>query len=396
MMARASPKAEELEMGFERIDDLLNGATDDGSLHGVAAVVVGRDGVLYEGAAGDAKPDTMFRNASMTKAVATTAALQLVEQGRVQLDATVASIVPEFGELQVLDGFEGSAPVLRAPRTQATVRQLMNHTAGCGYHFLNEKLLTYCVEQGFPTPLEGIKQSISAPLVHDPGTAWEYGVSTDWVGMVVEAVSGQTLADYLAEHVYRPLGMTDSTFAPSDEQRSRLLPVRSRAPDGSLVATELDLSAEPEWDAGGHGSYGTIADYGRFVRAWVNGGELDGARILKEETVELALRDHLDGVPLPKKIEPTIPELANPVELLDVPQGWGLGFHLYLVDLPGMRSAGSGDWSGLFNSYFWIDRKAGIGAVIATQLLPFFDDKMVETILGFEAAIYAELGAAVS
>ncbi len=383
-------------MGFERIDDLLNGVTADGSLHGVAATVVSRDGVLYQGAAGDARPDSMFRNASMTKAVATTAALQLVEQGRVQLDATVASIVPEFGELQVLDGFEGGEPVLRAPKTQATVRQLMSHTAGCGYHFLNGKLFMYCTGQGFPTPLEGIKQSLSAPLVHDPGTVWEYGVSTDWLGMVVEAVTGQTLADYLAEHVYGPLGMTDSTFTPTDEQRARLLPVRFRAPDGSLVATDLDLPAQSEWDAAGHGSYGTIADYGRFVRAWVNGGELDGARILNEETVNLALQDHLDGAPLPKTMEPTVPELVNPVELLDVPQGWGLGFHLYLVDLPGMRSAGSADWSGLFNSFFWIDRKAGIGAVIATQLLPFFDAKMVETILGFEAAVYAELGAAVS
>ena len=209
-------------MGFERIDDLLDGVTADGTLHGVAATVVGRDGVLYEHAAGEAKPDTMFRNASMTKAVATTAALQLVEQGRVDLDATVASIVPEFGELQVLDHFEGREPVLRAPKTQATVRQLMNHTAGCGYHFLNEKLFAYCAGQNFPNPLEGVKQSISAPLVHDPGTVWEYGVSTDWVGMVVEAASGQTLADYLAEHVYGPLGMADSTFDPTDEQRARL------------------------------------------------------------------------------------------------------------------------------------------------------------------------------
>ncbi|CAN3127123.1 serine hydrolase domain-containing protein [Mycobacterium sp. smrl_JER01] len=381
-------------MGFEHIDELLNEVTADGSLHGVAATVVGRDGVLYAGAAGDAKPDTMFRNASMTKAVATTAALQLVEQGRVDLDASVASIVPAFGELQVLDHSEGGELVLREPKTQATVRNLMNHTAGCGYHFLNEKLFAYCAEKNFPNPLEGIKKSLSAPLVHDPGTVWEYGVSTDWLGMVVEAISGQTLGEYLAEHIYGPLRMTESTFDPTDEQRARLLPVRFRAPDGSLTATELDLPPEPEWDAAGHGSYGTIADYGRFVRAWLRGGELDGTRILKQETVELALRDHLDGAPLPKGMEPTIPELAKPVELLDVPQGWGLGFHLYLVDLPGMRSAGSADWSGLFNSFFWIDRKAGIGAVIATQLLPFFDDKMVETILRFEAAVYAELASA--
>ena len=383
-------------MGFERIDDLLNDVTADGSLHGIAATIVNRDGVLYEGVAGEAKPDSMFRNASMTKAVASTAALQLVEQGRLDLDATVASIVPGFGELQVLDGFEGGEPVLRAPKTQATVRQLLNHTSGCGYHFLNEKLYTYCTEYAWPNVLQGKKQSISAPLVHDPGTVWEYGVSTDWVGQVVEAVSGQTLGDYLAEHVYGPLGMSDSTFDPNDEQRERLLPVLSRQPDGSLAPTKVDLTAEMEWDAGGHGSYGTVADYGRFVRAWVCGGELDGTRILKEETVELALRDHLDGVPLPAKLEPADPELANPVELLPVPQGWGLGFHVYSIDLPGMRSAGSGDWSGLFNTFFWIDRKAGIGAVIATQLLPFFDGKMVETMLGFEAAVYAELGATVA
>lgn len=383
-------------MAFERIDDLLHGVTADGSLHGIAATIVSRDGVLYEGAAGDAKPDSMFRNASMTKAVATTAALQLIEQGRLDLDATVASIVPEFGELQVLDGFDSGEPVLRAPKTHATVRQLMNHTSGCGYHFLNEKLFTYCTEYGWPHVLTGKKQSIRAPLVHDPGTIWEYGVSTDWLGQVVEAVSGQTLGGYVAEHIYGPLGMSNSTFAPSDEQRERLLPVLSRTADGGLEPTTVDLDAEMEWDAGGHGSYGTVADYGRFVRAWVNGGELDGQRVLKEETVELALRDHLDGVPLPNALESTVPQLANPVELLPVPQGWGLGFHVYSMDLPGMRSAGSGDWSGLFNTYYWIDRKAGIGAVIATQLLPFFDGKMVETILNFEAAVYADLGAPVS
>src|SRR5690606_37302496 len=116
----------------------------------------------------------------------------------------------------------------------------------------------------------------------------------------------------------------------------RLLPIRFRAPDGSLVDTDLDLAANPEWDAAGHGSYGTIADYGRFVRAWLRGGELDGVRILKESTVELALQDHLNGAPLPKGLQPTMPELSKPVQLPDVPQGWGLGFHLYQVDLPGM------------------------------------------------------------
>lgn len=225
------------------IDQLLTGAVENGTYEGVVATVVNRDGVLYEGSAGTANPDTMFRNASMTKAVATTAALQLLEQGQIALDQAVEEILPEFAELQVLEA-DGS---LRPPASKATIRQLMTHTAGPGYFFLNEGLLTYCGANSLPSPLSGEKASLSAPLVNDPGTIWEYGVSTDWLGLVVEKVSGQSLGAYLAEHVWGPLGMTDSTFSPSDEQRSRLMPIRMRAADGSLQPTDLDLPGEFDW-----------------------------------------------------------------------------------------------------------------------------------------------------
>lgn len=384
-------------MGFDgsQIDGLLQGAVADGTYHGVAAMVVDRDGVLYENAFGEAKPDTLFRNASMTKAVATTAALQLLDQGRLELDAPVSSILPEFRDLQVLDGFDESGPMLRPPKTQPTIRQLMNHTAGVGYFFLNERLLRYCGETGTPSVLEGKRTALSAPLVNDPGTVWEYGMNIDWLGLVVEKLTGQTLGEYLTEHVWGPLGMTDSTFSPSEEQRARLLPVRMRAADGSLQPTELDLPAVSEWDAGGHGSYGTIGDYARFIRAWLRDGELDGERILTPETVALAFEDHLRGAALPEVMRSTVPELSNDVPSLPVPQGWGLGFHLVTVDLPGMRSAGTGDWAGIFNTYYWIDRAAGIAAVIMTQILPFFDGRVIEALLGFETSVYAQVGAAV-
>jgi methyl acetate hydrolase len=190
--------------------------------------------------------------------------------------------------------------------------------------------------------------------------------------------------------------MTDSTFSPSDEQRSRLMPIRLRAADGSLQPTDLDLPGEFEWEAGGHGSYGTTRDYGRFIRAWLGDGELDGTRILKPETVELALQDHIEAIPMPEIMTSCMPELSNDVPSLPFPQGWGLGFHLTNVDLPGMRSAGTGDWAGLFNTYYWIDRSAGVGGAIMTQVLPFFDAKVVEALLGFEVAVYAQVGAAVA
>ncbi|MBO9516400.1 MAG: beta-lactamase family protein [Variovorax sp.] len=372
------------------IKALLDGAVAKGAVHGIAALVVDRQGPLFHHAAGEASERTVFRNASMTKAVATTAALQLMEQGRLDLDATVESILPEFGRLQVLDGFDGDTPRLRPPASAATVRQLMTHSGGLGYFFLSEKLKRYHEVTGEPHALTGLKRSLSAPLVNDPGTAWEYGVNTDWLGLIVEKISGQSLGSYLRQHVYGPLGMTESTFEPGADERARLLRVMQRQPDGSLVPSKLDLPPSSEWDAAGHGSYGTIQDYGRFVRAWLD----DGGGILSPATVQLALQNHLGPIKLPDFLKSAMPELSNDVPAMPVPQGWGLGFHLTLVDLPGMRSAGTGDWAGVFNSYYWIDRTRGIGGVLMTQVLPFFDMPVVETLLGFEMAVYQQVGAA--
>ena len=370
---------------------LLDGAVAKGAVHGISALVVDRNGALFHHAAGEAAERTLFRNASMTKAVATTGALQLVEQGRLDLDATVASILPEFGQLQLLEGFDGDSPRLRAPASQATVRQLMTHTAGLGYFFSNEKLLRYLALTGAPSPLSGEKRSLSAPMVNDPGTAWEYGVNTDWLGLVVEKISGQSLGSYLQQHVYRPLGMSESSFAPSAEQRARLLRVMQRQDDGTLVPSLYDLPLNPEWDAAGHGSYGTIQDYGRFVTAWLN----DGAGVLKPATAQMALRNHIGSIVLPEMMKSAVPDLSNDVPGLPVPQNWGLGFHLTQADLPGMRSRGTGDWAGLFNSFYWIDRSKGVGGVLMTQVLPFFDMPVIETLMGFEMAVYQQVGAAV-
>jgi methyl acetate hydrolase len=374
------------------IQALLDGAVKKGAMHGVAAVVVDRNGVLAHHAAGAARADTMFRNASMTKAVATTAALQLVEQGRLELDATVESILPAFGEIQLLDGFDADdKPRLRAPKSKPTIRQLMTHSSGLGYFFLSPDLLRWHGATGEPVVLSGLKRSLSAPMIHEPGTAWEYGVNTDWLGLVVEKLSGQSLGGYLQQHVYAPLGMHDTTFTPTAEQRARLLPVKQRQADGNLIPSPHDLPATSQWDAGGHGSYGTIQDYGRFVQAWL----ADGGPILKPATVNLALQNHLGSITLPPVIKSTMPELSNDVPGLPVPQSWGLGFHLTLADLPGMRSAGTADWAGLFNSYYWIDRTRGVGGVFMTQLLPFFDMPVVETLMGFEMAVYAQVGSVV-
>ena len=301
------------------IQTLLDGAVARGAAHGIAALVVDRNGPLFHHAAGEANEHSMFRNASMTKAVATTGALQLVEQGRLSLDATVESILPEFGQIQLLEGFDGDGqPRLRPPASKATIRQLMTHTAGLGYFFTNEKLLRYLELTGEPSPLSGEKRSLSVPMVNDPGTVWEYGVNTDWLGLVVEKITGQSLGSYLQQHVYAPLGMVDSSFAPSAEQRARLLRVMQRQAGGGLAPSVHDLPATSEWDAAGHGSYGTIQDYGRFVQAWLN----DGAGVLaKPATAQMALQNQIGSIQLPELMKSSVPELSNDVPGLPAPVG---------------------------------------------------------------------------
>jgi methyl acetate hydrolase len=388
--------------GLATIDELLERACAEDVVPGVVAMVADKDGVVYEGAAGrlrigdgaPASTDTMFRIASMTKALTSVAALQLVEQGRLALDQTVASVIPAFGKLQLLEGFDGDEPRLRDLSREPTIQHLLTHTSGLSYWFSNVDLKTWHDVTGAPTPLTGLRKCLEIPFVAEPGERWEYGVNTAWLGLVVEAVTDQTLDEYLAQNVFAPLGMTDATFTPTEEQRARLMDIHDRAPDGGLVLSAVEILEEPELAFGGEGAYGTAGDYMCFLRALLRGGELDGAQILEPETVALMFTDHLQGLQLPAVMPSAVPELTNDVPSLPFRQGFGLGLHLLLEDVPGMRKAGSGDWAGLFNSYYWIDPATGITAAIFTQLLPFFDGRMVETLLQFEQGVYAQLGAA--
>jgi CubicO group peptidase (beta-lactamase class C family) len=378
------------------IDDLLSHAVERGAVPGAAAVVAGPEGVRHVAAAGTlhaatdrpVRENTTFRLMSFTKALTTVAALQLIEQERLRLDDEVASILPAFADLPVLDGFDGDTPRLRPPIRPATIRQLLTHTSGLGYAFGNADLFRYLELTGTPDAISGRHDAIAIPLVADPGSAWNYGVSTDWLGQVVEAISGQDLAAYLDEHVFGPLGMHDTTFAPTGEQRDRMMAVHRRTVACRLVADGFELPEDPEFAPGGHGAYGTALDYGLFLAALLGGGTLNGARILAPETVDMALTDHLGGLPLPQVTRSMMPELSNDIVAMPVRQGWGLGFHLTLEDIPEMRQAGTGDWAGLMNCFYWVDRASGVAAAWLTQVLPFFDGAVLEAVMDFERAVY--------
>jgi methyl acetate hydrolase len=380
------------------IDKVLRDAVDSGAVPHVAAIAADRDGVIYAGAAGpravgeDApvSTDTLFRLMSMTKMPATVVALQEMEKGNLDLDAPVVNYCPEFAEVQVLTGFDGGTPRLRPPASQATVRQLITHTSGLGYWFWNGDLVQWEKLTGIPNVVAGLRAALRAPMVADPGTAFSYGISTEWLGQVVEAVTGVGLDVAIKQGVTGPLGMNHTTFLMTDDERLNCTPVHVKGEDGNWVSIGEILSQAPEYWAGGHGLYGPPSDYIRFTRALLRGGELDGARILRPETVDDAFRNQIGELDFPAEI-PTCDPASTDTLALGPGYKWGYGLLLNTQDLPGMRRAWTGAWAGLCNTHFWVDRTTGVCASIYSNALPFVTPEALALYQDFERALYAAL-----
>ncbi len=378
------------------IDQVLQDAVSSGAVPGVAAIAADRNGVIYEGAAGPKAAggdepltvDTHFRIMSMTKMVATVAALQQVERGTLDLDAPVETYRPEWADVQVLEGFDGDTPRLRPPASRATVKQLVTHTTGLGYWFWNGGVQRWESVTGTPNVLSGSNVIFTAPLVADPGTRYEYGINTDWLGKVVEAAAGVTLDVAVKDGITGPLGMNETAFQLADGWKESTTPVHVRGEDGSWVDSGIELNQQPEYYAGGHGLYSTPRDYIRFQRALLGGGELDGVRILAEDTVVAAFANQIGDLDFP----PAIPS-ADPASTHDFNAGpgwkWGYGLLLNTEDVPGMRRAYSGAWAGLCNTHFWIDPTSGIAGSIYSNFLPFVPQEAMAMYADFERAVYA-------
>ncbi len=383
-------------------DAVLNTAvTSNPGVPGVAAIATDRHGNIYEGAAGkralggdaDMTPDSVFAIFSTTKAITGTAVLQLVEEGKLDLDAPASDYAPAIGTLQVLDGFDDDgSPRLRAPRRPVTTRMLLLHTAGFGYDFFNERYNRLATEHGQPSVISASRASIETPLLFDPGEQWEYGSSIDWAGQVVEGITGKRLGDVLQKRVFAPLDMTDSAFAMSPSMRERLATMHQRDGDGVMAPLgDFVLPQDPEVHMGGHGLYSTPLDYTKFIRMWLNDGDGPGGRVLKPETVRMAEANGLDTMKI-KGLPGVIPSLSNYAEFFPgMDKSWALTFMINDTDAPTGRPAGTLAWAGLANLYYWIDRKNGIGGFWATQILPFVDPPSVGGYLDFETAVYQSI-----
>ncbi|MEZ5670167.1 MAG: serine hydrolase domain-containing protein [Alphaproteobacteria bacterium] len=365
---------------------------------GVVAMVTGRDGTLYSGAAGVRRlggpamtEDTVLAYYSVTKAIGGTAVLQCVEDGLLDLDAPTKTYVPEIARLQVLTGFAADGtPQTRPPRRDITTRQLLLHTAGLGYDSFNPIYRRLVAERGQLSVTTGRMAALQVPLLFDPGERWEYGANIDWACLAVERIRGRRLGDVLRERVFAPLGMADIAFTRTAAMKARTATIHRRGADGALEPDDaFGLPDDPEVDMAGHGLYGTVPAYIRFIRMWLNDGAGPHGRVLQPETVAMAVTDGLTPPQRVAALPAANPEVTNVAEFFPGQRkSWGYTFMINDEDAPTGRPAGSVGWAGLANCYYWIDRRNGVGGFWGSQLLPFADTVALPAYLDFETAVY--------
>jgi methyl acetate hydrolase len=381
--------------GSIAVDEALRAGIARRKIPAVVGMVASANKTLYAGAFGQRDSsgvpvhvDSIFQIMSMTKAVTTVAALQLVEQGKVHLDEPVARHLPQFEKVQVLQGFDSNGqPSLRSPTTPPTLRHLLTHTSGLCYDVWEQDMFRY-------TSKNPESQTVPGPLMFEPGKRWQYGRGLDWTGRLVEAVSEMTLEEYFQQKIFRPLGMEDTSYLVPAAKFERLVSNHQRTQNGDLEQEDRKPPAPPKSFNGGGGLFSTAADYIRFMQMILNHGlGPDNARILEAKTVD-SMQVNQIGALTAGKMKTFRPNLSSDVDMQPGhTEKWGLGFLINTTRYAGGRSAGSLAWAGLYNTFYWIDPKSNLCAVILMQFLPFVDKEAIGLLSEFERVVYsARLG----
>ena len=384
---------------MSELDTVISNAVSNQDAPFLVAMTGNAAGVTWSCAAGERSPgnaatvDTVFRIFSMTKAIGSTAAMILMDRGKLSPDATVESIVPEFGALKVLEGFGPDGPKMRAQRVKPTVRHLATHTAGLVYEFWNQDVPRYMELTAHPTILSGLLASMKYPLLFDAGDRWDYGIGIDWLGRVVEKVDGRRIDQFCREEIFDPLRMPDTRFEVEPHMASRLAAASIRGEDGKFADFALAPPSNPEFYGMGHALYSTAPDYMRFLRMVLNKGALDGARILSAAGLETMLANQIGSTPI------TCRKTAAPAITADLEffpgkrKSHSMAFMRFDEDIPGMRHAGSQGWAGVLNSHYWFDPTADVAGLLMTQSLPFVEPRFVSAYENFERAAYRRAAA---
>ncbi len=373
MMPQPLPPAAPEEIGLSsarlaRLGAVLQGEVERGRVPGAVALIARRGRIAYFEHFGQRDPaagtpmtsDAIFRIYSMTKPITSVAAMMLWEEGRFLLSDPIAKYLPDFSDLQV--AVEQGGQIERVPTERpVTIQDLLRHTSGLTYEFrgpgaVQKMYMSAKIYSRAQSNADQVATLGKLPLLHQPGTRWEYSRSTDVIGRLVEVLSGLPLSAYFERHILAPLGMVDTAFHVPPRHHSRLAEAFAKDPDSGSVVQLLEVRDPPNFESGGGGLVSTAGDYARFLQMLLNGGALDGRRYLSRKTIELMTADHLG-------------EVTGAPDLLLPGHGFGLGFAVRLqagiAHVPG--SVGQYFWGGLAGTTFWVDPAEQLFALLLIQ-----------------------------
>jgi methyl acetate hydrolase len=383
----------------QALDRMLQDAVAQNVVPGVVAVVADRDAAVYAKGFGVRDTSTrasidvnsVFGIASFTKLVSAIAVLQLVERRQIDLSTPVGDVLRSYDDLPLLAGFDDAEPILRRPARRATVLNLLTHTSGLAHPTWSAKLCRYLEVRGIElADLPGTRRVFEMPLICEPATQFNYGISGDWIGLLIEAVAGLPFEVALREHVLEPLGMYDTVVLRTDEQLARAVSPHRRDSEGNWFPIPSSYYAPgvvvPEVYPAGGCLYSTALDFLKLQSMLLGGGTYGGRRLLQSETTDAFFRNQIGS------LDVGLLQSEIPAASCDIPLDgwkWGLGMLVNEGDGPDGRSAGSGGWAGGWNTFFWIDRKRDLSAGLYTQTAPFYDPAVVGLYHQFEALVSA-------
>ncbi len=387
----------------ELYDSLQYSVNLYGGVPGVVAVLTDEKGNIFEHASGklasdktdEMKTDSILNLFSITKTLTAVLGLQLVEKGLIVLDEPAKKYVNEIKDIPLLKGIDKDKnPILAKPSKDILIKDLFLHTSGFGYEFFNKEDLIYRESNNIPSVISNDFNSIKSILLFEPGTSWNYGVSIDWLGKLIENVCNDRLSNIMKKQLFEPCGMSDSVFDLTDELRRRRVIIHFRDSNGAISPNHEFLLPNPTpMDMGGHGVHSSALDYAKFIRAILNDGKGENGRILKEQTIDFMCKSAISNFDC-RGWNSANEYLANRSAnefFPNVKKGWGYSFQINEEQAPTGAPAGTFRWAGISNLFFFVDRKNKIGGFWGSQILPFIDVASYQGYLHFESAIYRNL-----
>ena len=386
-----------IEINVESIQRALEASSK--RVPGLSAMVSSQDKTIYKGHFGYSDlqgkklvdDNSLFRIASMTKAVTSACIMQLIEKEKLSLETELKYFFPEVSAKKIIEGFDDQdQPIYSEPSNDILIKHLLSHSSGLGYEMWN-KNISKLVEKGdLVSMMTNKKDFLDAPLLFNPGSSWEYGIGIDWLGVLVEEISGLNLQEYMKKNIFDPLEMKNTGYDLPSSEHARVAKVYNRT-DEDFSEIPFGVSEKYEFYSGGGGLISNIDDYSTFLKIFLNAGKGNEAQILKEESVQTMLSSVNKEIKM-KNLETSSPPLTEDMIIMaGIEKSWSPGFMINHETSQSGRPENSAGWAGLFNSFFWIDTQNNMVSVILMQMLPFLEKGCVETLEDFESSIYKDI-----